>query len=1242
MNKLTQQQSVAVAAEGNVAVIAGAGTGKTRTLVERCVSKLTDTTDPANLDEILVVTFTEAAAAEMKSRIRTELENIPREALTNTRRLEQLALLDSAQISTLHSFCLKLVQRHFFELGLDAELRVLDDLQSSILQSQTLDKTLGQYYTGTDKKSADVQNLILTQATGNPEIITGIILKLHERAQTLPNPRGWFNHWNNHFSANTPECWEKLVFHAFGQLKARWLPELLAQPAENENAASCAEVLERIPDNWASSEPFDKLDHSSFGLLAEITSDIIEIDSSWPKGKKTVFRKPIKKFFDELIFLDSIVNPVKQQDDLNESHNRHNAIADLEQDWEWTRHHMLALLELTCEFSENYAAAKRDQGFLDFHDLEQFTLDLLLGEDRSGPTAIARQWRDNFKHIFVDEYQDINAAQDLIIRALGKNDPIGNRFLVGDAKQSIYGFRSADPRIFTDYEEAWRNGHGACALHLNENFRSHESIIRFVNSFFESAARDGFDECGFDEASRLEFGDEPNRQYFTVEADKKIQRPGEHKNDGNELQTNLDNARGEFNLISIPSKKESSTAEQEQPDIAESSELEKMAALTARRLRRIKASGFNVWDKDLGAFRTVDWRDMAVLLRSTRTRSEVFAKEFARFQIPLETGQNGFFDAYEINDLLNLLRIFDNPLQDIPLLAVLRSPFARLTEPELAGIRSALPRVRFWHALHKFNDSPDPDAFSGTSPETKRKLQHFLDYYTIWRRATKQLSLSRCLETILDDSFYEDWVQAQNRGEQRRQNIAKLLDIARNFDQFSNQGLGRFLQLIDVQERENIEPETDVATPINAVRLISIHKSKGLEFPVVVVPDLNKKFNLEDTRSSIIFDESYGPCPKVFPPGSISGYESIPYWLSKHKQTEDTIAEELRLLYVAFTRACDKLILVGSIKEPVSETIEKLTPVSMPHVNNALNWLINRMPALTGLENWFDDAAGSTDIIAWSIHEDLETQSDEVIPGQAPERPATERTTDEVPNIEQRIYWEYPFAAATEQPSKTSASTMRRHILDSDEEPLGLFPDPSSAGATVWTPLKNTSTSAVSVGLATHKFLELAEPTTLLDKAGAYKEADRLIHNGRLPHSDKSSIDITSIVKFWSSEIGHSILEHKDSLYRELPFTARFSIEEINELVPAYTPLQTSLDDEFIVIQGFVDLAVIMKDNVWILDFKTDTHYSSSVDEKIRTYTPQILIYAEALKKVFNRPVTKGWLHFLSHNITVDIINGDN
>ncbi len=1169
MSQPTLAQQSAIDARGNVLVVAGAGAGKTRTLVERCLAWLLEDPEHNGLDQILMVTFTEAAGAEMRKRLRDRLEKI---AGNSPRWAEQLALLETAHICTLHSFCLRLVRQHFYELGLDPQLMVLADDQSRLLARKAMDAILEQHYNDETALAGMVQDLIQEHGRGWDKPVRELISQIHEYTQTLRDPEGWFAEQLKYLNEPEPLLWRQWLLSELQEWRRTWQRALEPLANENPNAEQCAEVLASLPAKPAREE------------FAAALAQIIDTDLAWPRQKKGVLRAQIEKIYSEAQFLRSLCE-VGASDPLTE-------------DWHWVRPQMLALLGLARQFEAAFTLEKRELGGLDFHDLEQFAKRLLWAES-GRPSALAEHWRAKFRLIFVDEYQDINAVQDAIIQALGGEESAANRFLVGDVKQSIYRFRLANPRIFLRYQELWRTGAHARVVALSENFRSHEGILNFVNGLFGVLMRRELGGIDYDGAARLQFGNRAGRAALTGQ-------PGE--------------APPVELHLRLPASDDDAALEDESL-----SEVEKEARWVAGRLLELKNQPAPVMGETQR--RPATWNDMVILLRSPRAKVEAYVKEFTRLGVPLIATRGGFYESLEVRDLLALLQLLDNPLQDFPLLAVLRSPLGAFSADDLATLRASQRSGRFWTALVRWHEVQGQAPEAGPSQPLFERVDGFLKRFYAWRRSVRHLSLSQCLEGVLNETHYAEWLLTQERGAQRQGNVERLLQLTRQFDVFQREGLFRFLKFVQAQQDIEIDAEPAAPPASEAVRLMSIHQSKGLEFPIVVLADLGKSFNFGDLHGKIILDEELGLCPQVKPPQARQFYPSLPFWMAQRRQRGETLGEELRLLYVALTRAAERLILVGTLRgKKALERWPRLAACGAPELlgaSSVLDWL----GAWLARENAEWSASGASSLLTWTLHqESAGPQAEAAI--QPPSESITAPAPAQWEALRARLEGRYPAQAATCRPAKVSVSSLRREM---EEESARLFEVSPRMGLGL---KKSGKLSAAEMGSAHHAFLEMVALDCVGSVAGLKAEGERLCREQRLTGEQAGSLDFEALAQFWSSEVGRTFLARRPGLRRELAFTARFGARELEGL----SKTAQDLGEEFIVVQGVIDLAAILPEEIWLLDFKTDRVKGGNVEEKVKQYRPQLELYSRAISAIYRKPVTRSWLYFLSGGIAKSLL----
>jgi len=1161
----TASQQRAIETPGSVLVVAGAGAGKTGALVERFIQMVVREANPVPIRRILAVTFTEAAAAEARERIHRRLEE---EATADPGRdwlHAQLADLDRAHIRTLHGFCLELVRQNFYELDLDPALAVLAAEQAKLLAEETLEELLNEHYAGQHDFSKELQQVIRARFQGWDQPLREFVRKLHEFTQTRPDPESWFERQQAGLENDTCADAELWLAAAIREWRGDWLPHLRRLPPENTNAQACAEILEQGGED--------------LGTVARILAR--DAENYWPKKKKTTHRKQFAKFFEEAAFLGSLA-PAPGAGE-----------TPLAEDWKWMRGSLLALLKLARQFSARFSAAKRERGAVDFHDLEQGALRLLWNAADGRPTTLACRWQERFEAVFVDEYQDINAAQDQIITALSREGERGNRFLVGDIKQSIYRFRQADPSIFRRY---LGEASGWSRVALADNFRSHEAILDFVNPFFCWLMRGELGGVPYDEEAWLLFGAPEARGPMREPA------PGGAP-------------RVELHLL-VAEKEEQATDQEENGDEEtgetgpELDKVEQEARRVASRLRELRDNRCEIFDEKLKEQRRIEWSDMAVLVSVAAGKLDAYARMFAALGVPLRARRGLFYTTPEVLDLCSLLHVLDNPLQDIPLLAVLRSPIGGFSAADLARVRLGAGQVSFWAALNQFREEA---AGAGTG----EKVRRFLAAMRKWRQARGCSSLAERLEAILADTGYAEWLLAQPGGGQRRANVRQLVRIARQFDESRGESLYLFLRHLQELQDAAGDIEPALAAGENAVRLMTIHQSKGLEFPVVAVAGLGGKFNEADLRQGILLDEELGICGMVQPPDAPQSYPSLPLWLARRRQKKEMTGEQMRLLYVALTRAQHHLLLFGSAAEKrlerwVEQAAGEAAELEILRAGSLLDWL--GMFAARGREKVFNGGGAAAAGFAVRIHQGdpANFAVPEAVEARTP--PAAEALS----SLAARIGMAYPHLDATRLPAKASVTALRRLRQEADGETAVFERRFQPAGG---------SADGVDKGTAIHAFLEHFALDGPLTGASLRGQAEEFLRRGLLKPAQAGLIDFGKIAAFWNSPFGQELLARKSEIRRELSFTCRLAGADLAE---AGLPDLLSLPgDEFIVLQGTVDLAWIGREEIWLVDFKSDALGLDEAEAAERRYRPQIELYALALSRIYRRKVALRAIYFL-------------
>lgn len=1152
----TPEQQKAIDAPGNTLVVAGAGAGKTGTLAERCTRLLLRTENPVPVSKVLVVTFTDAAAAEIRARIRQRLDSAWELDPENLWIQEQIAGLDAAHISTLHSFCLALIRENFYALDFDPGVSVLPAEQAEMLFATTFEELLSEHLAGAHGFSGELKEIVRAHFRGWDKPVCDLIRHLHHFTQTRPDPEGWFQTQLAMLNQADPAQWRQWHQETIGRWCEEWVPYLASLPASNENAHACAALLKQ----------------ACRGGDIEVIQAVLNRKDCWTKGKKGEQSKAIGSLFEEAAFLESLSAPEA-----------------LEQDWNWSRAPLRILLQFAQQFTTRFTEAKRSRGMVDFHDLEQCALRLLWNPRAQKPTPLADRWRKRFEAVFVDEYQDINAAQDLIITTVSRPAPPGNRFLVGDIKQSIYAFRQASPSIFRGYlsrKESWE-----IAI-LADNFRSHEGILDFINPLFSWLMHEPVGGVRYDQDALLRFGSRAQRADMTATAaqpwpvelhllvsERTRSEPEEDSESSDTLSAELENA-------------------------------EKEARLVAQRLRELHDRDFLIYDQKEKRTRPVEWRDMVVLVRSATGKLEIYAKAFEAVGVPLLTKRDGFFTAIEVLDFLNILTILDNPLQDIPLVAVLRSPIFGFSSTDLALIRAHTKQGRFWESLKAFLEHK-------VDSSTRRKVERFMTSYHRWRNPRECSSIADRLEAMLVDTGYAEWLLGQERGRQRHANIQQLLRVARQFDHSRGESLYLFLRHIqELQDAAgDIEPAALAET--EAVRLMTVHQSKGLEFPVVAVADLGKTFNTSSQSATVLLHEKFGISSMIKPPHAGQRYPSLPHWLAAREERCAALGEEMRIFYVALTRAENRLLLFGSATEKQIATHwpERATaspfPQQLLRTRSWLDWL--GCYGAWHWPDWTNTAKEKTLPFTLRIHREFQAA---IAPPSVTELPWT---LAELESAKARLPFAYAHQLAACEPAKGSVSLLRKRAAGNADEAADLSSRFFSSAS---------KAEARSRGVATHNFLQNLDLAGNFDRQSLESEAHQLADEGFLELADHDRIDFAGIAAFWNSEFGHEIRTRISGVRREFPFTFKAAGHELAAL--GLPHLHSLPGDEFILIQGVADLVVLHEAEIWLVDFKTDQVTTEDISARAADYKPQLALYALALQGIYRKPVTRRALFFLA------------
>lgn len=1200
----TNEQQAAIDSRGQTLLLsAAAGSGKTAVLVERIIRRLLDKEYPIDITELLVVTFTKAAAAEMRDRIGTALMK----ALSETKdpRVErQLALLPSAQISTLHAFCQHVIRKYFYTIDLDPAFSIAGEEELNLLRRQVLEDVFLSYYEDDEKASILYPLADMFGSDRGDDILMDTVSRMYTYARSLAWPEHWLKEAARAYDVAPDAVIDDMVWA--GPIKdavrrileedARLYDGVLYHLRQREAFAPACDtfVAEQAAlrqaaqaRSWNDLSRFVRaIDFPRLKSLRKLSDDDKAV---WERCKKV--RDDVKK--DVIKTLQAVYFSATPEEWLDGMR----AMKPI----------MDGLVTLTLDFAKAYGAAKKEKGWIDFSDLEHFCLQILLAPDASPehpvPSAAAEELRSQYEEVFIDEYQDTNGVQELITRLVSGED---NRFMVGDIKQSIYRFRLADPTLFLEKYHSFSRDEKAVqrCIDLGRNFRSVPVVLDAVNAVFSRAMTA--------EAAGMDYG-EREKLYAGRQA------PDDERWIGGPV---------EVDIVPTPSDEE---------DDDGSTAFEKECRFIAGRIGELLASGRMAARKD-GTLEPLSYRHIVVLLRSMAGKADVLIQALQEGGIPSYAEQSGgYFAAVEVQVMLALLRCIDNPEQDLAMAAVLRSPLVGLDETALAGVRLAGDGT-LWQNLPAFVASL-PDGV-----DEKEDLQQFMAAFDSWRTYSRRHGVAELLQRLYDDTAYVDFVGAMPGGDVRQANLKALYDRARQYEEAGFRGLFRYLQLMDKMKEDGLDlaPAKVVSEKEDVVRIMSIHKSKGLEFPVVFVADMGKAFNRRDTQDQILFHNRLGIGLKQYDPEWRMSYPTL-IWsgIAAQLRWEGT-AEEERILYVAMTRARDQLILTGHSSHIDRDWQRWTSRLNPAQAKSYFDWVMPAALAPFGAKADADYArpgAAWQDAI-WQVRIARAVPAGTVEEGAYDGEPRLEAlrrgdlTGTPVPSwLDEQLSWQYAYPQAVRTAAKFSVSEVKRRYqeLHSDELqdeaalsvpaaaviPTAPGEDDAFAALPPWLAGEEAAVSGAQRGTALHKALQYITPAADQTTATLRREIDAFVRQGLLSREEAKLVYVPVLAAFCQSDIGRRMAESPE-LHREYPFTV---------LLAGGDPLPETETGEQILIQGVID-CLFREDDAWILvDYKSDR--LETADAFRSRYAVQLALYKRAVEQITHRPVEETYIYSL-------------
>lgn len=1243
--KWTKEQESAIYTKGcNLLVAAAAGSGKTAVLVERIIKKITYKENPMDIDKLLVVTFTNAAAAEMKERIgeaiTRELDKDPDSKVLQ----RQLTLLSKANITTIHSFCLNVIRNNFHILDIDPSFRVADETETILLRQETLDEIFDESYEE-DKVTSEFLSLVESYGGRDDKKVMEMVESLYHFSQSMPWPENWLEEATEAFNVkedfNFEETtWAEILVEnikiELEGLKNR-LKKAVGILGEDELLNPYREI---IKENLNFVEIL--IEEESFKSMAE-KMDSLKF-SRLPSSKKL---DPDSKELKEMA--------VKIRDDVKKKLNniRENYFqghGDIKGQLQGLYPRMKSLKDLVINFSKIYGEKKREKNIVDFNDIEHFCLYILTEFTKENdliPSSIAVEYRRKFKEVLVDEYQDSNLVQEVILNSVSRQPNIEledskltvpNLFMVGDVKQSIYRFRQAKPELFLEKYNTYEEDEGQNRkIKLFKNFRSRENVIRGVNFIFKQIMSENLGELDYTDEEALNPG-----AYYP--------EPEEEINYAGTVELHLMEKNSSKNGSTLEGEEAEEEPEEDAPD---NIKLEaNMVCRIIKDLMRSSENPYMVWDKNINSYRRLQYRDIVVLMRATKSYAPTFTDEMNNIGIPVfADSSSGYFETAEVKTILALLQVIDNPRQDIPLLAVLRSPIFSFSAEEIIDVRLINKELNFYEIINKIvnrNDIEEGEEKSNIKALNKElinKVEYFYEKLEKWRNRAINYPLDQFIWALYTETGYYGYIGAMPGGIQRQANLRVLFERAKQYESTSYRGLFNFINFMnklryssgDMGSAKIIGENEDV------VRIMSIHKSKGLEFPVVILAGSGKEFNLQDTKKSVLFHHKLGFGPEYVDLEKRISYDTIMKEVIKKKINLETLSEELRILYVAFTRAKEKLIITGMVKDldktiekwydKANEEGEKIPTYAVMEGKNYLDWIV---PPLTrhvdckcllervGLDissnHWAIDGS-HWEINIWNkedFKEKIIEKEERDILKELEVFSQTEEISKFKDEIEKRLQFVYKYKEASIIPAKFSVSEIKRRFSPLDEENS----EDMFKSFILKKPLfleKVKKFTAAEKGTFMHlvmQHLDLGNAESIED---IKRQINLMVIEEFLTEKQAESINIYKIFKFLKSDLGQR-MKNSSKVKRELPFYMEIPSSELYKELP-----YDIYNDEKILVQGVIDVFFEEEEGLVLLDYKTD--YVEQVEEFKKKYSLQLKYYKRALEKITEKRVKEVYIY---------------
>lgn len=1180
--KWTKEQLQAIKKNGNnILVAAAAGSGKTAVLVERIINKIIN--EKIDIDKLLIVTFTNAAASEMREKILEALYEKIEEEPQNVHLQKQINLIGRASICTIDSFCLDVVKNNFYEIDISPNFRIADTAELELIKQETIEELFEEKYETEDKEFLNLLETYTTYIGDEP--LKELILNIYNFIQSTPFPIEWLEKQTLKYNLNNEidndfaqSVWGKIIINS---VKEEILDAKVKTQKVRDNIIRFDELKKyvlvlnediNVLDNFLKLEKWDDIYNYSLSMTFEkwpVDRKIELEEKEISKEKRNEIRKQIKK---TLEIIDS--NSKQANEDICYMYNTLNALKNI-----------------VIQYDKLLKQNKKEKNVVDFSDIEHMALNILLKKDENGkhiPTQTALKYSNKFVEIAIDEYQDSNLVQESILTAISNKR---NIFMVGDVKQSIYKFRQARPELFIEKYEKYNNANedetncldNETKIQLFKNFRSRKNILDTTNIIFKDIMSKELGDINYNEKEYLNLG----ASYEELE---------------NGIAANTD--------ICVIDSKENNPEEENDGTIEEPIEnIELEAKFVAKKIRQMLDSKKLIFDKKYGN-REITYKDIVILLRSTKDKANIFETELANLSIPVYSDTSlEYLNSIEIQVIMSLLKIIDNPMQDIPLVCVLRSIIGGFTDNELISIRlENKEKISFYEAMKRYAESNNQEKLS-------EKILNFFNKINSWKQEAQYLELDEFIWKIYNDTGYYNYVSAMPDGILRQANLKLLFEKAKQYEKASFKGLYNFINFIDKVRTSSgdLSSAKLIGENENVVRIMSIHKSKGLEFPVVFLCNSNKKFNVQDLNNQVLLHQDLGFGLTHIETDKKLQYSTLAKEAIKLKSKEEIISEEMRILYVALTRAKEKLIITGvqnDIEKQLKEKQEllniyldeeKINKNILKKYKSYLDWielvyLKNKDLNIMNFENIAKEEITKKVVDNQNINE-VSLKNIKLEPN--------EHQTKE---IKTKLEWQYQYLELSKLESKSSVSKIKQ-LANEDELSKQITKTPKFLKE------KNNILSGAQKGTLIHLCMQKLNEKEDYTYEKIEKLIEEMLFKNIITKIEADSIDINKMLQFTKSNIWQELRKAK-LVEKEKAFY-------IN--LPADYIYNNGLKDE-ILIQGIIDLFYINEqDELILVDYKTD--YVKDEEELLEKYNKQLELYEMALEQSLNKKVSKKYIY---------------